>query len=242
MCGSCAGASHGHERGTAAHRLHYARRVLRTALLVLICAGCACSFDPRGGSGGGGDDDPIDSSVPDLIDADPAAPDAEVKDTDGAVTKTCATVCPGTCDELDVCHITCGGDGDDGGDALPGEETPPPCEQPVVCPAGFDCHVHCEGRGACEIPIDCSQASNCRIDCSRDNSCSDQLTCGAGLGDINCLGSDSCRGGIECQDACRCEINCEGDSTCEPEALCPPGCDEDNDCRVNSGSGCEPTC
>ncbi len=211
------------------------RPCVRVAVLAL-CA--ACNFDPSalggGGSNGGIGGDHGDASAVTGEDAMSLLDGAPSYDAQPA----CAAACPGSC-EGSVCHIFCGGTGneilpDEGGGGYPA------CDA-VVCPPDLDCYVHCIGTDSCQQPIDCTQSSSCRIDCTSDRACASRLTCGAGLCEIHCDGKDSCGGGLNCQSSCFCDMSCSGESSCNQQATCPAGCDADPDCKT-SGSGCASSC
>jgi hypothetical protein len=116
----------------------------------------------------------------------------------------------------------------------------------VVCPAGLECHVNCQGSDdACKDGVDCTQANKCTILCNGTRACRDGdvqcntnndacsvtcmgadacgnhgITCGGGSCAGNCLGANACQsGGVICGPGA-CAVDCEGASACQ-NGTCP---------------------
>jgi hypothetical protein len=127
-----------------------------------------------------------------------------------------AYVCPAPCTECidaleDTCIIDCAGDN--------------VCDQPIVCPPGMKCEIHCTDPATCTNTIDCSMAiTRCTIECTGMGSCAGAITCPAAEAcDVSCDGENSCAGLISCNTSCACDVDCTvGVGSCAGGTDCPP--------------------
>lgn len=84
----------------------------------------------------------------------------------------------------------------------------------IICPAGFECTLQCQGDGACAAG-DISCTGSCVINCDGDAACETiTVRCGGDECSIFCVGKDACDNGVHC-DATSCAVLCSGSFACE---------------------------
>lgn len=121
-----------------------------------------------------------------------------------APSRDAGQVCPSQCSTCDVGSHTCLIDCGSSPDKI--------CDSRLVCPAGWNCKINCNGQNACSSGVDCSEAASCDLTCLGRNSCK-QVDCGTGKCNLDCIGIDSCRD-IDCLSACACDVFCGDQSLC----------------------------
>lgn len=138
-----------------------------------------------------------------VIDA-PKLVDAPKRDAPPMIDSPMMNMCPPQCTSCSAGSMTCTID------CALGNCTG---NQPVVCPAGWNCAILCSTNNACSNGIDCADAASCAITCSGASSCRN-IDCGNGHCDVKCQGQNSCRG-IDCSNSCACDVSCALNSACD---------------------------
>ena len=147
---------------------------------------------------------------------------------------------------MGYCTTDCPADCDMGCD---GSTNPPTCnvntngQDPLTCPAGFQCDLTCNHPNGCPT-IDCTASASCKIQCNATNTCG-TITCGTGSCDVTCNGINSCAD-IACTDSCACDVTCNL-GACNQQCPSRDGhvCTKDgmpqSECSSSAQSGCN-TC
>lgn len=106
------------------------------------------------------------------------------------------------------------------------------CADEVVCPAGWNCHVLCEGGAYCPRGVTCPDGeTSCSISCVGGGACLGPVRCGAGRCDVTCEGGGACSD-VRCGTG-PCNITCEGGGACDT-VQCGPACACDVQCSFTS--------
>lgn len=154
-------------------------------------------------------------------------PDATAKKD--AALPDAASACPPQCTQcLDskVCLINC---------AAPSPTAN--CNNPIVCPAGFNCDIRCNVGNACRAGINCTSAASCTISCSGQGSCQG-VVCGPGRCNVNCTGQGSCTN-VNCSTSCACDVrSCSFTNGSCQAVTCPAQCSIFSGGCTSSRTGC----
>lgn len=131
------------------------------------------------GSDGGSEDDGSSTASTSQSTTGPSSTSSSESEGDSSPTEVntcvdgppnegpCPMGCTGGCGS-GVCVIACEGKS---------------CEdKPVECPAGWPCHVQCEGKDRCKkADVTCPPLHACEVECSGEHACEDlTLSCGDG--------------------------------------------------------------
>lgn len=127
--------------------------------------------------------------------------------------------CPASCDSCEgsTCNIRCEGD-------MSAYDCEMRFGNTIICPAGWDCAVSCQGMDACRampqgVNIVCPAGHRCDVDCAGSNACRNL--------DVTCAPDGPC--GLSCEvadSACRdAELLC-GDKDCVQTCDAPPAAND----------------